>query len=134
MILTDTGPPVALIDRDERAHSRCTAVLASARLPLVTTWPVFTEAMYLLGGIGWRAQDALWRLALRGDVESAALQGDGLRRLHALIEQYRDTPIDLADASLIALAEERGFTRIFTLDAHFHAYRIHGRRRLEVIP
>lgn len=39
-----------------------------------------------------------------------------------------------ADAGLIVLAEQRSLTRIFTLDTHFHAYRLHGNRRLDVVP
>lgn len=134
MILADAGPLVALIDPDEEAHVRCVTALASIVLPLVTTWAAVTEAMYLLGGIGWRAQAALWRLILRGDLELGAIDQSGLHRMHTLMEQYRDTPMDLADASLIVLAEQRNLTRIFTLDSHFHAYRLHGRRRLDVIP
>ena len=90
--------------------------------------------MYLLGSNGWRAQEGLWRLVLRGDLELSAFDELWLRRMQSLMRQYQDTPMDLADASLIALAEQRHFTRIFTLDAHFHAYRLHGRQRLEIIP
>lgn len=42
--------------------------------------------------------------------------------------------MDLADASIVALAEERGERRIFTLDRDFQIYRLHGRTRFEVIP
>ena len=101
---------------------------------MLTTWAVLTEAMYLLGEISWRAQDALWRLVLRGDVELGHIDEAGLLRMHSLMQQYRDTPMDIADASLIVLAEQRSMTRIFTLDSHFHAYRLHGRQRLEVVP
>lgn len=134
MILTDTGPLIALLDRREASHSRCAGVLASVGRPVLTTWAVLTEAMYLLSGMGWRAQDALWRLVLRGDIDLAQVDEAGLLRMHALMEQYRDTPMDLADASLIVLAEQREATHIFTLDSHFHAYRLLGRQRLEVIP
>jgi len=134
VILTDTGPLVALIDPDEEDHTRCVTVLVSVVLPLVTTWAVMTEAMYLLGNISWRAQDALWRLVLRGDVELGHVGEQGLLRMHSLMQQYRDTPMDFADASLIVLAEQRSMTRIFTLDSHFHAYRLHGRQRLDVVP
>lgn len=58
----DTGPLVALIDRDDPHHPRCVAALD--RLPpdvLVTSWPCLTEAMYLLGrASGLPAQEALW--------------------------------------------------------------------------
>jgi predicted nucleic acid-binding protein len=42
--------------------------------------------------------------------------------------------MDLADASLVALAEERGLKRIFTLDDDFRIYRIHGRTSFDIIP
>ncbi len=48
--------------------------------------------------------------------------------------KYRDLPMDLADASLVALAEETGLTRIFTLDEHFRLHRLLGRKRFVVIP
>lgn len=102
---------------------------------MVTTWPAFTEAMYLLGSAGgWPGQEALWRLVERGDLEVASLEGRTLRRARALMERYRDTPMDLADATLVALAEERGCRRIFALDGDFRVYRLHGRRTLDVIP
>jgi len=53
MILTDTGPLVALLDKSDANHQACLA--ASQGLPaepLLTTWPCFTEAMYLLGAVG----------------------------------------------------------------------------------
>src|ERR1017187_2761351 len=54
---------IAIIDADEPDHVACMEALDQIVIPLVTTWPAFTEAMYLLaraGGI--RAQQALWRL------------------------------------------------------------------------
>lgn len=48
-MLTDAGPLVALLDRSENSHLRCARVLASLTQPMLTTWPVFTEAMYLIG-------------------------------------------------------------------------------------
>ena len=52
MTLTDAGPLIALIDAGEPDHERCTQALAQLALPLLTTWPAFTEAMYLLGRAG----------------------------------------------------------------------------------
>lgn len=42
--------------------------------------------------------------------------------------------MDLADATLVALAEERNTKRIFTLDADFSIHRLHGRARFEIVP
>jgi predicted nucleic acid-binding protein len=57
-----------------------------------------------------------------------------LNRTRRLMEQYRDLPMDLADASLVALAEERGLERIFTLDNDFRIYRLPRGRAFTVIP
>lgn len=51
-----------------------------------------------------------------------------------MMERYSDRPMDLADATLVALAEERDLKRIFTLDANFGIYRIHGRARFDLLP
>lgn len=135
MTLTDAGPLIALIDRGEAAHERCVAALATLRAPMVTTWPAFNEAIYLLGSAaGWPAQEALWRLVERGDLVLAPIEGPWVHRTRELMERYRDMPMDLADATLVALAEDRGYRRIFTLDRHFEAYRVGKGRALAVVP
>ena len=48
-MLLDTGPLVALLDRSERNHHRCLTFFREFRGRLVTTEPVLTEAVYLLG-------------------------------------------------------------------------------------
>ena len=44
-----------------------------------------------------------------------------------------DTPMDLADASLVAVAESQDIPRIITLDSDFYVYRIKGKRMFEVL-
>jgi predicted nucleic acid-binding protein len=133
--LTDAGPLIALIDADEPDHAMCVMALRGLRLPLVTTWPAFTEAMYLLSRAGGAAgRHALWRLLFTGRLQIAELTRRAIERSAALMDKYADRPMDLADATLVALAEERGDRRIFTLDADFGIYRIHGRGRFEVVP
>lgn len=135
MTLTDAGPLVALIDADEPDHELCALTVQTLTLPLVTTWPAFTEAMYLLGSAGGaRAQQALWKLVLTRRLEIAELSRAAIERSAALMDKYADRPMDLADATLVAVAEERGQRRVFTLDADFHIYRLHGRSRFEVTP
>jgi predicted nucleic acid-binding protein len=133
--LTDAGPLVALLDADAPDHARCVDALTQLSLPLVTTWPAFTEAMYLLGhAAGWRGQEPLWRMTLRDDLVVALPSAAADKRAARLMERYADRPMDLADATLVALAEERGLKLIFTLDADFHIYRLHGRQAFETLP
>jgi len=133
-VLIDAGPLIALIDRGDLRHDDCVAAVRQVTGPLLTTWPVLSEAMHLLGRAGWRAQRLLWELMLSEDVEIADLDGAGIIRARALMEKYHDLPMDLADASLVAVAEQRRLTRVLTLDAHFRVYRPAPRATFEVLP
>jgi uncharacterized protein len=133
--LTDAGPLVALIDAGEPEHERCRIALDELTLPLVTTWPAFTEAIYLLGrAAGWPAQEALWRMIERDLLVVAELAGELPARAAELMRTYRDHPMDFADASLVAVAEERAARTIFSLDSDFRSYRLRGGRHLTLVP
>ena len=135
MTLIDAGPLVALIDADEADHEVCRAVLGSLPLPLVTTWPAFTEAMYLLSRAGGSAgRQALWSLALSDRLHVPDLSRSALERSAKLMAKYADLPMDLADATLVAVAEERGIRRVFTLDSDFEIYRLNGSQRFDIVP
>jgi uncharacterized protein len=58
---------------------------------------------------------------------------DEVRRMREMMQQYHDLPMDLADASLVAMAETRQHFRIFTFDKHFYAYRSEDGRAMEVV-
>lgn len=135
MTLTDAGPLVALIDADEADHEMCRAALGQLELPLTTTWPSFTEAMYLLSRAGGSTgREALWRLVLSDRLHVLDLSRSAVERSATLMAKYADLPMDLADATLVAVAEERGTRRVFTLDSDFRVYRLHGRQRFDVVP
>ena len=136
MILTDAGPMVALVNRRDPNHQTC--VQASIQLPngpMVTTWPCFTEAMHILGrAVGYNGQEQLWNLVWSRDIEIAAVPDHALNRMADLMGKYRDLPMDLADASLVVLAELRRLPMVFSLDGDFRIYRLQDGSALEVIP
>ena len=135
MTLVDAGPLVALIDAGEPDHARCREALDAVPLPLTTTWPAFTEAIYLLGrAAGRQGQSALWKLVERRVLMLADPSPELTARTAQLMRRYRDHPMDLADATLVALAEQRGDKLIFSLDAHFRSYQLRPRRHLRVVP
>lgn len=135
MTLCDAGPLVALADRDETAHTACVAALRLLSAPLLTTWPAFTEAMCLVGDErDGTARDALWMLVSRGDLQVVAPDAGAMMRMRDLMAKYRDLPMDLADASLVAVAEARGLRRMCTLDQHFRLYRLAGGGHFDIVP
>ena len=136
MILVDTGPIVALLDRNDSNHSRCVetaAVLPVA--PLLTSWPCLTEAMYLIGrGTGAPGQESLWSMIQDGLLKLLNVEPDQVSRMAELMRQYRDLPMDIADAALVVAAESTGIRQVFTLDGHFRIYRLKDGSVLEVVP
>lgn len=136
MTLTDTGPLIALINRNDPNHSACIA--ATKRLPvgpLLTTWPCFTEAMYLLLHAGGHpAQAELWRWRKAERLVLHDLSAAEADRMEVLMAKYRDRPMDLADASIVATAERLGVRQLFTLDGDFRIYRLDGNLPIACIP
>ncbi len=133
MILVDTGPLVALFDPKEKEHSRCRQVLRDLTEPLATSLATLTEAFHILSpdSIG---SDRLREFVLQDGLQVLPLERKALERAFELMEQYRDHPMDLADASLIALAEAIPTRKVFTLDRNdFSTYRLRrGHRHLSV--
>jgi hypothetical protein len=133
MILTDTGPFVALFDPHDAQHEHCKEILRSIRETLFTTTPVLTEAFHLLrpNSIG---ADRLRDFILDGGVSMWFMDAAAIERAFELMEQYGDHPMDLADASLIVAAESLRATKVFTLDVtDFQRYRIRrGHRHIKV--
>ncbi|MGH2350995.1 MAG: hypothetical protein ACRDJN_05210 [Chloroflexota bacterium] len=70
----------------------------------------------------------------RGHLQIGEVPPRMLARMPALMEKYRNLPMDLADASLVAMAEERTLDRIFTLGRDFRVYRLPRGKRFTLIP
>ncbi len=133
-ILVDAGPLVAILHRDDQSHQVCVDALARLTAPLVTAWPVLTEAMYLLG-FSWQAQDALWELLTEETLTLLPLETADYLRMRELMKKYRSLPMDLADAALVRLAERERLRRVFTLDRRdFSIYRPARMEQLTLIP
>jgi uncharacterized protein len=83
---------------------------------------------------GYPAQAKLWQLIQSARLRTHDHGPDGVLRMIALMEKYQDTPMDLADASLITTAEQLQLKRIFTLDSDFRIYRLADGSALDVVP
>ena len=124
MILVDTGPLVALFDPVDTDHKRCVNLLKQIEEPMCTTIPVLTEAFHLLspGSVG--SQRLMDFVAAQG-LNMWYLDDNTLMRAFELMVQYADHPMDLADASLVVLAETLKSRTVFTIDrSDFSTYRI----------
>jgi uncharacterized protein len=134
MILCDAGVLLCLVDRTQPQHNAYKIAVMRLAKPLVTTWSCLTEAMYLaLHRGGWQMQKQLGQLLLDKLLTVYEIQESDYSRLLALMDQYRDRPMDLADATLVLTAEKTGYRQILTLDSDFLFYRINDQDTFEII-
>lgn len=125
MIAVDTGFLYALVDRRDAWHARAKARLDTVEQGWITTWPVLAEACHLfIHRLG--VQHAV---DLMADVADGGLQvwtppAERLAQVPPLMQRYAGLPMDLADASLVLLAEHLGHGRILSTDERdFGSYR-----------
>ena len=125
MLIADSGFLYALVDRRDAWHTRAAAQTGTADEGWITTWPVLVEVCHLFH----RRLSAQHAVDLMADVADGLLlvwdlPRDQWARLPGLMQQYANLPMDLADASLVLLAEHLGHGRILSTDERdFNAYR-----------
>jgi uncharacterized protein len=128
VILLDTGVMIAMLDRQDPDHQRCVSALQNLpKEPLLTTWCCLTEAMWFLGKLGGvHAQNNLWNLVLAQRIGLHVSSPDEAQYRHKLMGKYHDLPMDIADASLVVVAQHLRLRKILTLDKDFFVYRLEG--------
>ena len=130
-ILADTGLLVALFHPADRLAPFARSYLREHRHPLATVAPVIVETCFFLSGAE-KAQLLEW--TRRGGVAVAETPVDVYPEIAAILLRYADRDIDLADASLIWLANASGQHRILTVDERdFSAYRLKRGKRFDLV-
>jgi uncharacterized protein len=132
--VADTGPLVATVRKREKAHKSCAAVLKELRPPLLTCWPVLTEAAWLLRDEP-RGMKVLGELIRSGSVCLVELDEAAFHWIVEFLERYSSAGAQMADAALMYIAEREGIDTVFTLDRRdFSVYRTTDGRALHIVP
>jgi uncharacterized protein len=132
LAIVDTGPLVAYFDRAERHHRWVVERIEEIEAPLLVREPVLTEALFLLARYP-TARDHLFALLQNGALRLAFRIEEHVRPLHRLLQKYRDTPMSLADACVVRMAEIHERHAILTLDSDFSVYRKFSRTPLTLL-
>ncbi|MBI4266456.1 MAG: PIN domain-containing protein [Acidobacteria bacterium] len=133
-LLLDTGALVSLLDRSQPRHVDCRRFFEDWDGVVVSTEAVLTEAAYLLSGVSGGAVSCV-DFFLSGGSALVPTTPTSLKRIRALLSKYVDLPMDYADATLVALAEELDTSLVFTTDrTDFSVYRIKGRKPFRIVP
>ena len=130
MIAIDAGFLYALADRRDAWHARAIAQLPTQQEGWITTWPVLAETCHLLSRrLGPEYAALLLDDAAAGSFRIWNPPADQMAQLPSLMRKYAKLPMDLADATLVLLAEHLGHGRILSTDQRdFGAYRWKNRK------
>jgi hypothetical protein len=133
MVIADTGYFVAMADRGDQFHAAAKAASAGLRESLITTWPVATETSHiLLKRLGTAPLVRFLEAYAAKLFRIFDLNAGHVPRMQTLMRDYADLPMDLADASLVILAEHLNDGRILSTDLRdFRTYRWKNRRPFE---
>ncbi len=135
--LIDAGPLIAVFGASDKQARRYTALLAKAaqeHWSLSTTWPCVIEACHMLAP---PRNHSLLRWIAGGAIAVFPFKQEDLFEMIEWMERYTQTPrteMNLADASLVWLANDTGVVRVMTLDVRdFSRYRLPDGRAFEIL-
>ncbi|MDA0634723.1 PIN domain-containing protein [Nonomuraea sp. MCN248] len=142
-LLLDAGPVFAYLSADDPDHDKSVYLLETFEGDLVIPELVLAEVSYFVNtrvkrAVGARAA-AEAELALIEDIRSGSFHVEPVAaedwpRIAELVAKYRDFPLGMTDASVMAAAERLDTPKIATLDArHFHAVTPRGFSHFELL-
>ncbi len=130
--LIDTGPCIALFDRDDNFHTEIISFMKNFRGRLFTSWAVVTETLHMLD-FDYHVQIDFLRWVNRGALEIAGPEKADMDKIIEITEKYQDRPIDFADATLLAIAGRKQIYSIISIDSDFQIYRTAQGNPLEML-
>ena len=134
VVLVDTSPLVAILSPQDDYHKICLDTLKTIKPPLLTTWAVITEILWLIRN-NKKAIESLFKMIEGGLVQIDPLSDDAISWLSQFMLKYYDMGVQIADASLCYLAETYDLTVVFTLDRKdFSIYKVKNGTTLKIIP
>jgi len=124
-LIADTGYFAALANPKDRYRQHAICVSQTLQEDLATTWPVLAETChYLIKRVSPLAQSLLLNQVASETINVIELSAADALRMATLMQKYANLPMDLADASLVILAEQLGHGRILSTEQRdFNAYR-----------
>lgn len=120
--LIDSGPLIALFDRSDKYHLKVLEFMKTFKGELVTSWSVVTEVSHMLD-FNLQVQIDFLKWCEIGGVNLFEISQEELCDIRVMIEKYSDVPMDLADATLMYIANKQKIKNIISIDSDFDIYR-----------
>ncbi len=120
--IIDSGPLIALFDKSDKYHARVLDFLKSYDGKLITTWAVITEVTHMLS-FNLNVQVDFLKWIHLGGVEVVEITQQNLQEIIEYMEKYVNVPMDLADGSLLVVAQNQNIKDIISIDSDYDIYR-----------
>lgn len=130
--LADTGIIVGMIDSSDQWHEWVTEQVANLPAPYLTCEAVISEACYLLRDVPDGAKN-VFALLKSGALRIAFDLSGEVETVGALMDKYKDVPMDFADACLVRMSELQREAVVFTVDGDFRVYRKNRRKQIPLV-
>jgi len=134
--VADTGFVVALLNRLDTMHRSVTTIYSRKTSAILLPQTVLPEVAYLVGrNAGITTVVSFLRGLSASRFRLVALTDQDIERGAEILAEYADSRIDFVDASVMAVAERFGSTKILTLDQRdFKLFRPRHCESFEIIP
>ena len=103
--LIDSGPLIALFDKSDKYHYQVLAFLKGFQGELITTWSVITEVSHMLD-FNLQVQLDFFKWIELGGIRLYEISQKELFEIRIMMEKYSDIPMDLADSTLMYVANK----------------------------
>ena len=120
--IIDSGPLIALFDKNDSYHDRVLSFLKSYDGKLITTWAVITEVTHMLS-FNLNIQIDFLKWVHLGGLEVVDITEKDLEKIINFMEKYTNVPMDLADGSLLVASQNLNIKDIVSIDSDYDIYR-----------
>ena len=120
--IIDSGPIIALFDKDDKFHHKLLAFMKSFDGKLITTWAVITEVTHMLG-FNINVQLNFLKWVELGAITICQIEQNELTSMIKMMQKYSDLPMYLADSTLMYVAQKENIQDIISIDSDFDVYR-----------
>ena len=120
--LIDSGPLIALFDRGDKYHQVCLEFIKEYKGELITSWSVITEVSHMLD-FNLQVQIDFLKWIELGGIKIYDISQSDIIDIRVMMEKYIDILMDLADATLMYIANKEHIKDIVSIDSDFDIYR-----------
>ncbi|MCH9740850.1 MAG: PIN domain-containing protein [Epsilonproteobacteria bacterium] len=120
--IIDSGPLIALFDKNDKYHKTVLNFLEGFHGEFITTWSVITEVTHMLD-FNLNVQIDFLKWIELGAVTIYNIEQKELREIIRMMSKYTDVPMDLADSTLMYVAQKEKIQNIVSIDSDFDIYR-----------